>query len=75
MGKSGSCGRVFTDSVCKMISMYLQSPEPRYKIIKKFKKQFVDMKCGQPFDYEGDKYSCCIDYIIKCVIGELEKQI
>jgi len=72
IGKSGTCGNVFLDTICKMVSMYLQSPEPRYKICKKFRKQFVDMNCGQgKFVWEGEEYTGCIDYVIKRVVKEL----
>ena len=75
IGKNGVCPNVMLDTICKLTSMYLQSPEPRYKIVKKMKKQFVDMNCGQPFTYEGDNYSGCHDLIMKIVVGELEEQL
>lgn len=76
IGKAGSFANTLVDTICKLISMYLQSPEPRYKIIKKFKKQFEDMEAGiDPFTYEGIKYTCTIDVIVKLVVKELEKQI
>lgn len=75
IGKNGICPNVLLDAFCKSMSMYLQSPEPRYKIIEKFKKQFVEMNCGEPFTWEGDNYTGCHDLIVKCIVTELEKQI
>ena len=75
IGKNGTCANVQLDTICKLVSIYLQSPEPRYKIIKKFKKQFMDMGCGQGVFTEKDiKYHSCVDYIINRVIDELNKQ-
>jgi hypothetical protein len=74
IGKAGSYANTITDTCCKLISIVIQSPLSREKICKKFKKQFVDMASGiAPFEYEGKKYTCVIDVIIKMVIGELEK--
>ena len=33
IGKSGTFSNMLIDTICKLCSMYLQSPEPRYKII------------------------------------------
>jgi hypothetical protein len=77
IGKSGICPCVLLDTTCKLISMYLQSPEPRYKIVKKFKKQFMDMSGCESgkFKHEDREYNCCADFISKVVIKEIEKQI
>lgn len=64
IGKSGICGNVLLDSLGKAISMYLQSPMPRYKIIEKFKKQFVGVVCSQGVS--------CVDIIARKIIEELE---
>jgi hypothetical protein len=53
IGKNGTCPNCLTDTICKLTSMYLQSPEPRYKIIKKIEKQFINLNCGQPFFKDG----------------------
>lgn len=74
IGKNGCCPNVLLDTVAKVISMYLQSPEPRYKVAKKFKNQFVGGGvCGNPFK-EGEKiYKGCVDYITSLVAEEMEK--
>lgn len=73
IGKAGSYANTLIDTCCKLISIIIQSPLSREKICKKFKKQFVDMASGlDPFEYEGKKYTCVIDVIIKLVINELE---
>ena len=74
IGKSGTFGNFIIDTICKLISMYLQSPEPRYKILKKFKKQFTDMNCGMDyFQFDGQKYLSSIDAIVKLTIKEIDK--
>lgn len=65
IGKSGICGNVLLDTVAKLLSMYLQSPEPRYKIISKLRKQFVGVICNQG--------NSCVNIISEKVVGELEK--
>ena len=75
IGKGGTCPNCQLDNFCRVVSMYLQSPEPRYKIIKKFTKQFEGSNCGQPFIWEEKKYLSCHDYIAQSVIKELEKQV
>lgn len=73
IGKAGSYSNILIDTICKLVSMYLQSPEPRYKIVKKFKKQFVDMKCGmEPFKWENESYESSIDVIVKLVVSQLD---
>ena len=78
IGKNGTCANSQLDMICKLISMYLQSPEPRYKICKKFRKQFTyegdnkDLGCGQDkFWHEKKEYFGCGDYISQRVISEL----
>ena len=73
IGKCGTCSNIMLDSFCKLISIILQSEMPRYKTIKKLKKNFEGMNCGQPFKFEGVNYTGCHDYIIKSVVNELEK--
>lgn len=75
IGKGGTCPNVQLDTICKLISMYLQSPEARFRIIKKFKKQFEGMNCGNPFTWEEKEYTGCHDIVFKKIIKELEKQI
>ena len=74
IGKAGSYANTLIDTICKLVSMFLQSPTPRYKIVEKFKKQFADMASGlDPFEYEGKKYTCAVDVIAQMVIKELDE--
>ena len=74
ISKGGTLGMVMVDTFCKLISIILQSPIPKYKIIKKFKKQFTDMNVGiDKFKHNEKEYSWTVDFIIKDVIEELEK--
>jgi hypothetical protein len=53
--------------------VYLQSPEPRFKIVEKFKRQFMPdgkgnrITCGQP---KGQK--SCVEEISERILKELE---
>jgi len=76
IGKAGTYAQIMLDTIAKLISMYLQSPEARYKIVKKFNKQFAEMFCGmEEFEWQGEKYQSAIDLIVKIVITEVEKQV
>ena len=79
IGKNGTCSNIMLDIICKLMSITLQSEMPRYKIVKKFRKQFShekdkDMTCDQDkFFHEEKEYQSCMDYIVKKVIKELDK--
>ena len=74
IGRTATLGSIMVDSVCKFISIILQSQMPRYKIVKKFKKQFTDMNIGMPtFKHDDKEYGWSVDFIIKQVIEELDK--
>lgn len=75
IGKNGVCPNILLNSFSKVVSMYLQSPEPRYKIIEKFKRQFLP-------DTKGNKITCshsggksCVEVIAEHIVSELEKQL
>jgi hypothetical protein len=65
IGKSGVCGNILLDSYSKALSMLLQSPMPRYKIVEKIKKQFKGVVCSQGL-------SCCVNEIAIRLLKELE---
>lgn len=65
IGKSGVCGNILLDSFSKAISMLLQSPMPRYKIVGKIKKQFKGVICAQ-----GQR--SCVNEIAERLLKELE---
>lgn len=75
IGKSGICPNCGLDNFCKAVSIILQSEMPRYKIIEKFKKQFIESNCGQPFTWEEKAYKSCHHLVAACVVKEIEKQI
>lgn len=65
IGKSGICPAILLDSFSKTLSVLLQSPMPRYKIVEKIKKQFVGVTCSQGV-------SCCVNEIAVRLLKELE---
>ena len=65
IGKSGVCGNILLDSYAKAMSMLLQSPMSRYKIVEKIKKQFKGVVCSM------GKQSC-INEIALRLLKELE---
>jgi hypothetical protein len=73
IGKNACCGYVLLDTIAKLMSVYLQSPEPRFKIVEKFKRQFMPdgkgnrITCGQP---KGQK--SCVEEISERILKELE---
>jgi type III secretory pathway component EscR len=76
VGKGGTPCNILLTAICFLISCYLQSPEPRYKIIKKLKKNLLDAPaCMQSFEFEEKTYTSCFDYILKNVVKELEVQV
>ena len=76
IGKAGTYSNIWVDTLCKLISFYLQSPEPRYKIEKKLRLQFEDMSCGmEVFEWQGEKFKSVIDVIIKSVVKEVNKHL
>lgn len=75
IGKAGTYANVYVDTVCKLLSCYIQSPEPRFKFKKKLDKMF-DMAMGlDPFTWEGEKYLSVLDVILKTVDREISKQV
>ena len=71
IGKNSTCGFVLLDSFTKMISVFLQSDEPRYKIVKKLRHLFLP-------DTKGNAISCaqggksCIELIVEKIIDRIE---
>jgi len=64
IGRNGTCGGVLLDTCAKLLSMYLQSPEPRYKVAEKIKKQFIGVKCAQG--------KPCVEIIAEKILKELK---
>ena len=77
IGRNGTCSRCLLDSFCKVVSCLLQSPEARYKIVKKLDKQFIGSNCGQPFftktDGKQEKFLGCVDYIAQSIKEEIDR--
>jgi len=73
IGKSGVCGNIMLDTIAKLMSMYLQSSEPKYKIVKKFRKQFLPDTKGNQITCGHGKGKSCIEEIAERVVKELEK--
>ena len=72
LGKSGSYACKQLDMLCRMLSIVLQTPLSRVKIVKKIKKSLFDMNMEMPFEWEGKKYEGIEDYIFKSVVKEIE---
>lgn len=72
IGKSGICGNVLLDTIAKLMSMYLQSPEPRYKIVEKFQRQFLPDKKGNRVVC-GQGLKSCVEEIAERIVKELQK--
>jgi hypothetical protein len=66
IGKTGICSNILLNSFAKAMSMLLQSPTPRYKIVEKVKKQFKGISC------QNGKEKSCISLIAEKLIKELE---
>ena len=81
IGKTGICCNILVESICKILSMFLQTETPRYKIVKKIRKQFLEtakfpgVNCGQGIIWENKSFGSCVDLIGSSVVAELEKQI
>ena len=71
IGKNATCGNVLLDSFAKILSCYLQSDFPRFRIVKKLRKQFLP-------DTKGNAIKCaqggksCIENIIEKIIDRIE---
>ena len=75
IGKAGTYSNVWVDTLCKLLSMYIQSPEPRYKFGKKME-LLSDISMGmETFKWENEKYQSVLDVIVKTVAREIEKQV
>ena len=64
IGKAGVPCNILLDSFSKAMSMLLQSPMPRYKIIEKIKRQFKGVVCG-------NQSRSCIDVVAEKLLAEL----
>ena len=71
IGRSGTCPCVLLNTTAKLMSMLLQSSEPRFKIVEKFKKQFLPDTKGNQITCGQDKGKGCIETIAERVIKEL----
>jgi hypothetical protein len=72
LGKAGTYAAKQLDMICRMLSIVLQSPLSRVKIVKKIKKSLFDMNMEMPFEWEGKNYEGVEDYIFKAVVHEIE---
>jgi hypothetical protein len=72
IGRNACCGFVLLDTIAKLMSFYLQSPEPRWKIKELFNRCFMpDGKGGRIVCSHGKEKSC-VEEIAERVIRELE---
>ncbi len=79
IGKSGTCCNCHLYANSRFLTFYLQSPEPRYKIVKKIKKSILKdtksdgVSCGMPFTHDGKQYRSCIEFIGEYIIDEIDR--
>ena len=75
IGKEGSYLSKQIDIICRLISVTLQTPLSRVKLVKKLKKNLLDIPMDDmQFEFEGVKYASIEDYIFKAVVKELEEK-
>ena len=73
IGKEGSLFAKQIDITCRMLSIALQTPISRIKLIKKIKKNLLDIPMeDMSFEHEKETYQSVEDYIFKAVVKELE---
>jgi len=72
IGKSGSYAARRLSIVCTLISILLQTPISRKKLIKKIRKSLVNIPDELPFEHGGEKFEGYEDYIFKRVCEEIE---
>lgn len=71
IGRNQTCGNILLDSFAKVLSCYLQSTEPRYKIVRKLRKQFLPDTKGNSIQCSGGQKSC-IESIVEKIIDHIE---
>ena len=75
IGKEGSMMAKHIDIICRLMSIILQSPLSRVKLIKKIKKNLHNIPMDDmSFEHEGEKYESIEDYIFKATTKELEEK-
>lgn len=74
IGKAGSFLSKNIDILCRLLSIALQTPISRVKLIKKIKKSLYDIPTEMPFEWEGKKYEGIEDFIFKTIVKELESK-
>ena len=72
IGKSGSYMATQLSILCLMLSIMLQTPISRKKLVKKIRKSLIDIPGEMPFEHEGEKFNGYEDYIFKRVCEEIE---
>ena len=71
IGKNQVCSAILLDSFAKMVSTYLQSSEPRYRIVKKLRHLFLPDTKGNSISCTGGGKSC-IELIIEKIVDRIE---
>ncbi len=71
IGRNACCAYVLLDTVAKLMSLYLQSPEPRWKIAELFKRMFIIDEKGNRIVCSHGKEKSCVEEIAQRILAEL----
>ena len=72
IGRAGSYVATQLDLLSRLLSILLQSPISRKKLIKKIRKSMIDIPTEVPFEHDGEKFCGIEDYMFKRICEELE---
>ena len=72
IGRNACCGYVLLDTVAKMMTLYLRSPEPRFKVAERFKTLFMADTKGNRIVCSHGKEKSCVEEIAERVVRQLE---
>ena len=73
IGKNACCGYVLLDSVAKLMTLYLRSPEARFKIAERFKTLFMVDSKGNRIVCSHGKEKSCVEEIAERIVAQLER--
>ena len=72
IGRNSTCPAILLDSFAKILSCYLQSDFPRYRIVKKLRKFLPDTKGNRISCTGNENQAGCVESIIAKIIDQIE---
>ncbi len=72
IGKQPTCPGILMDSFAKILSCYLQSDFPRFRIVKKLRAFLPDSKGNRITCAQNAKGPSCIESVIASIIDHIE---